>query len=454
MKTNTDSRVGRSLALPVHGLVFIGLAVVTSFFAYLWGATSPNPAELLAPCLFWYAVALLLFAYPLREGFQLFRVYIRTAVGAGVFALYLAIHILLYGFMLESILVSAFDKPFVSGSANVYLTTSVFAPTSLANALWGLWFNPWITITIPPLFSDALSFYSLTIAIVIAILIVANIGKTRELGRVCSATLRSRSMVLFPALGIVLGASCCLSVPVLIVLAGPGVAALSSSLWLYDATYLPLPTRSCHAPVSQPLLRRQDYGQRKAFDRWEKRGSPQRRFVTTTAVPDGVSEIKGKWSCSMNRMSWALTILTILGVLASTAVLVDGVRASQGAAASLPAVNLPPGCVKPAGGYLILASQYGYNDSVLEGAGPSKLWPVIYVAMGQDVKITVCNVDTTQSHGFQVSNYFDNSIESLAPGKVLTVSFVATKEGNFPIYCAIFCSIHLFMDYGMLRVTS
>lgn len=154
------------------------------------------------------------------------------------------------------------------------------------------------------------------------------------------------------------------------------------------------------------------------------------------------------------RTTAILSVLTILGIVASSAVLVGGLQASEKAPSSVPAVSLPPGCVRPAGGFLIIASIYGYNDSALEGAGPSKLWPVITVNQGQEVRITVCNVDDTQSHGFQVDRYFDSSIESLAPGKVLTVSFVATTAGNFPIYCAIFCSIHLFMEYGMLRVMS
>ena len=96
-------------------------------------------------------------------------------------------------------------------------------------------------MTIPPLLSVALSLYSLVIAVIIAILIVANIGKTRELGKVCSTGTRSRSMVLFPALGIALGASCCLSVPLLVSLAVPTAAALSSLLWVYDATYYLFP---------------------------------------------------------------------------------------------------------------------------------------------------------------------------------------------------------------------
>lgn len=155
-----------------------------------------------------------------------------------------------------------------------------------------------------------------------------------------------------------------------------------------------------------------------------------------------------------SRTNLILAALTIAGVIASSIVLVGGLRASESAGSTLPAVSLPPGCVRPAGGFLIIASKYGYNDSVLEGAGPSKAWPVITVAQGQEVKITVCNVDNTQSHGFQISSYFDSTIEYIAPGRVLNVSFTASKAGTFQIYCAIFCTIHLFMQYGQLRVES
>ena len=156
-----------------------------------------------------------------------------------------------------------------------------------------------------------------------------------------------------------------------------------------------------------------------------------------------------------SRATLILTALTIVGVVASSIVLVGGLRASQNASSTLPVVSLPPGCVRPAGGFLIIASEYGYNDSVLEGAGPAKAWPVITVTQGETVNITVCNVDKTQSHGFQISNYFDSAIEAVGPGQVLHVpTFVASRTGTFQIYCAIFCTIHLFMEYGQLRVTS
>ena len=115
-------------------------------------------------------------------------------------------------------------------------------------------------------------------------------------------------------------------------------------------------------------------------------------------------------------------------------------------------VHLPAGCTKPSDGFLIVASNRGYNDSVDHGV-PEKNWPVLNVTQGQTVNITVCNTDF-QAHGFQVTHYFDSTIETVVPGQVLHVSFVATEAGQFRIYCNIFCSIHWAMQSGLLIVTS
>lgn len=147
-----------------------------------------------------------------------------------------------------------------------------------------------------------------------------------------------------------------------------------------------------------------------------------------------------------------LAALTLAGAIASSAVTLGGVVSSDRGGVPLPSVSLPPGCVRPSDGFLIVMTEYGYNDSVLEGAGPSKAWPVITVEQGATVNITVCNADKTQAHGFQVADYFSTPIETVVPGEVLHVSFVASRVGTFQIYCAIFCTIHLFMEYGQLRV--
>ena len=56
------------------------------------------------------------------------------------------------------------------------------------------------------------------------------------------------------------------------------------------------------------------------------------------------------------------------------------------------------------------------------------------------------------AHGFQISNYFDCNVESVAPAQVIAVSSVADKTGTFTIYCSIFCSVHIYMQSGEIRV--
>jgi len=112
---------------------------------------------------------------------------------------------------------------------------------------------------------------------------------------------------------------------------------------------------------------------------------------------------------------------------------------------------LPSGCVMPPGGFLVIASSLGYNQSVYHQT-LSKPWPVITVQKGATVNIVVCNTDR-QAHGFQIAHYFESNIETLDPGQVLKVSFTADQTGTFQIYCSIFCTIHLYMQNGQLTVS-
>jgi hypothetical protein len=127
-------------------------------------------------------------------------------------------------------------------------------------------------------------------------------------------------------------------------------------------------------------------------------------------------------------------------------------KGAQGEGSYPPYTNLPADCIKPAGGFLVIANINGFNDSIQHGA-PSVSWPVITVEQGTTVNITVCNTDV-QAHGFQVTHYFDSNIEAVEPGQVVHVSFLADRAGNFTIYCSIFCSIHVFMQNAQLRVLS
>jgi len=112
--------------------------------------------------------------------------------------------------------------------------------------------------------------------------------------------------------------------------------------------------------------------------------------------------------------------------------------------------GLPAGCVRPQGGYLIIASSLGYNDSAAHGA-PAKNWPVLFVSSGTQVVITVCNL-YEQPVGFQVAHYLEASTETVSPGHVITVRFLADLTGSFLIYCTTFSPIHVYLQGGEVNV--
>jgi hypothetical protein len=149
---------------------------------------------------------------------------------------------------------------------------------------------------------------------------------------------------------------------------------------------------------------------------------------------------------SNRRILLVLLVVVLLGVGATTALYL----ASRGASPT--GRPLPAGCDKPQGGFLVVASDTGYNDSIGHGA-PEKNWPIIDVKQGQNVTIVVCNIDV-QAHGFQITHYYDQSEVTLTPGQVIKVTFVASQAGSFDIYCEIFCSIHIYMQSGLLNVTA
>jgi len=153
----------------------------------------------------------------------------------------------------------------------------------------------------------------------------------------------------------------------------------------------------------------------------------------------------------MKRKYLFLALAVLLGsILAVAALALPGLN-SVSKSDSVP-TKLPPGCVKPAGGFLIVTSQTGFNDSVDHGV-PQSNWPVMNVRQGQNVTIVICNADPSQAHGFQIDHYYDSRLASIASGQVVTVTFVADRAGSFRVYCSIFCTVHWAMQNGELVVS-
>ena len=150
-----------------------------------------------------------------------------------------------------------------------------------------------------------------------------------------------------------------------------------------------------------------------------------------------------------SKFTFLLVGIIIVAALATTAVLLPDLNKVSTVTTS---AKLPPGCVKPADGFLIVASLQGFNDSIDHGV-PANNWPVMNAKLGQNVTIVVCNADPTQAHGFQIDHYYSNQLISIAPGQVLRVSFIASQAGSFRVYCQIFCSVHWAMQNGQLIVS-
>jgi hypothetical protein len=153
------------------------------------------------------------------------------------------------------------------------------------------------------------------------------------------------------------------------------------------------------------------------------------------------------WSSRFRRR---LKVVFPVVVLALGLVVVAAYASNSAATAGLQSA-LSAGCVKPAGGFLIMVSALGYNDSVSHDA-PAQSWPILDVSDGSNVTITICN-SYQQTVGFQVFHYLQSKVEAIQPGHALTVSFVADEKGTFVIYCSILCSIHLYLQSGELKVT-
>ncbi len=96
--------------------------------------------------------------------------------------------------------------------------------------------------------------------------------------------------------------------------------------------------------------------------------------------------------------------------------------------------------------FTIIASINGYNESK-NHQGP---WPVVTVNRCDMVVMKIVNGDT-QAHGFAVEYYAVKGTE-VQYQQSITVQFLASKAGQFRVYCNVYCTVHIFMQDGLLNV--
>jgi len=191
--------------------------------------------------MFWFPLISLALWFPLRSVVTLFVRYFRTVRGKLLFGSYISIHLILYGFLLELILDNVYKYPETALQPSVSFTSTLLYPVSLSSIITNFGFYPSISILVPPSFDLALSLYSFSLALIIAILIVTNVMQVIDLGNICALTQKTRAFVLLPVIGIIAGASCCLSFPALISIAAPSAAVLTNSAAVFFIAYFAFP---------------------------------------------------------------------------------------------------------------------------------------------------------------------------------------------------------------------
>ena len=222
-----------------QGIVFLALGLYVTCLGYESTATLLSQ-ELIGPVLFWYAATLLALLFPLRATVSACLQSLRTNLGASIFITYLAIHLVIYGFVLELLLGATYGVAFTL-APSLTVATEIFRPFTAESVFYDITFNPSISFDLPPVLSGAVSAYAVAVAVLIDVLVLANISKAVELDKLTNALAKVRSYFLIPLIGLILGASCCVSVPALVAYLYPTFLTSSSFDWIYDTTYFVFP---------------------------------------------------------------------------------------------------------------------------------------------------------------------------------------------------------------------
>jgi hypothetical protein len=134
------------------------------------------------------------------------------------------------------------------------------------------------------------------------------------------------------------------------------------------------------------------------------------------------------------------------------AVIVIVVAAGLGGGIMTLAIGLPSspcaGIASTTRNFTIIASSNGFNDSV---SHQQVSWPVLTVHRCDIVKITVINTDT-QTHGLAVDYYAARGTDIQGQQTLSLPPFLAYKIGQFRVYCNSRCTIHEFLQNGLLNV--
>jgi hypothetical protein len=247
LKASLEIQAKKSASKDFQFLIFTILAIVLAFAlcyeSYSFQAASGfNSLYALGSLIFWGAILALVFRFPLRKVTGSFSSFVAKRNGLAIFIVYMGIHLLVYGFILETIITT------VSGASTgltfqpyVGVFSELLTPASFGSILVSLFLYPNITLVILPFLGASLALYSIAMAGIIGVLVVTNIMKALDLRNVCSKMKKSTAFVAMPIIGVVGGASCCLSLPLFVSLLAPGVILSFPYEVAYYVTYFVFP---------------------------------------------------------------------------------------------------------------------------------------------------------------------------------------------------------------------
>lgn len=214
--------------------VAVAAGVLMTYAAYFVGSRGAVALGSAGSVVVWAGVLYAVYSGPLRGVLSRTARSLSDGVGVFTFFGYLSVHLLLYGFIVEAFLAAAFGLPVIH-TAEAFLNYTLVPGATPYSMFLDITIDPTFTLVAPPFLEASLPLYSWSMALIVASLVSVNIAVVRRLGRACTRGRKRATYYGLPLLGAAGGASCCLSIPLLLAAVSPAAGAVVAA---YKAAYI------------------------------------------------------------------------------------------------------------------------------------------------------------------------------------------------------------------------
>lgn len=217
--------------------IYIIIMVGSLFLLYLFPEIGYD--QMILPALFWFILSLYLSLSVLKDEILTFYNF-KNLKKWFILVPYLATHYIVYSLLLEEILFSFYGTTYSGISNFISLTYSPFFSHTIITVALSIFFNPTLVIFLKPGMLIELSAYSLSLGFLISLLVTSAVLRLLSLRKI---SIRKKAEIFALALlGIIAGAGCCVSIPLLIASAISFSVTVSIMYWQGAfAIYLLLP---------------------------------------------------------------------------------------------------------------------------------------------------------------------------------------------------------------------